>query len=242
VFDPGPREALLDELVHRAHADARVVSAALVGSLTTDTYDRWSDIDLSLGVAGDDVGDVLEEWTTHLVEAHGASVLLDLPVRTTTYRVYLLAGGLQVDLSVTPATDFFRGSPRFRLLFGQAREHPPSRDPDPTVIGWVALYARSAHVAIRRGRLWQAQQYVGEIRDRALELACGRHGLVGRFAKEVDRLPAELLDEANGCLVREISEAELTRALAASVALCRAQVDGELDRPVAELLDAVAAG
>jgi len=48
MFDVEERERVRERLVERAHADNRIVSAALVGSLALGEGDRWSDIDLSL--------------------------------------------------------------------------------------------------------------------------------------------------------------------------------------------------
>src|SRR5262249_36258699 len=53
MFSADERSRLAAELVERARGDGRIAAAALVGSLAGGTPDAFSDIDLSLGVAGD---------------------------------------------------------------------------------------------------------------------------------------------------------------------------------------------
>ena len=38
------------------------------------------------------------------------------------------------------------------------------------------IYAFHARACIERGRVWQAEHYVGAVRDHALSLACLREG------------------------------------------------------------------
>jgi hypothetical protein len=88
-----------------AASDERVVAGAIVGSLAHDDGDRWSDLDLTFGVADDlPVMDVLIDWTRNLVDEIDAVHLFDLPSGATIYRVFLLPGCLQFDLSFTPAS------------------------------------------------------------------------------------------------------------------------------------------
>ena len=63
--------------------------------------DRWSDLDLAFAVAEDvPVQNVLEDWTYQLVEEFDAVHLFDLPSGASIYRVFLLPGCLQFDLSL----------------------------------------------------------------------------------------------------------------------------------------------
>lgn len=50
--------------------------------------------------------------------------MFDLPSGPIIYRVFLLPGCLELDLSFTPASEFGAGGPKFRLLFGEAVEQP----------------------------------------------------------------------------------------------------------------------
>jgi hypothetical protein len=64
--------------------------------------------------------DVLEDWSRKLEREFDAVQLFDLLGGDTIYRVFLLPGCLQFDLSFTPAPKFGAAGPKFRLLFGYA--------------------------------------------------------------------------------------------------------------------------
>src|SRR4051812_39141631 len=109
------RDRVRDRLIAKAEADPEVVAAALIGS-TVVGGDRWSDLDLTFGVApGVAVEQVIERWTRDVVAELDAVMLFDLAVPPTIYRVFLLPGVLQVDLSFAPEAAS-RRSPRFRLI------------------------------------------------------------------------------------------------------------------------------
>ena len=118
MFSVEDRERIREMLVARARSDSRLVAAAAIGA-SAGGGDRWSDLDLTFCVADEvPVEEVLTDWTQVLTEEWNAAVLFDLPVRSTIYRVFLLPGMLQVDLSFTPAQEFGALGPRFHLLFG----------------------------------------------------------------------------------------------------------------------------
>jgi len=50
MFTPEERAHLRSDLLERAACDCRISGAAITGSATTGREDRWSDIDLALGV------------------------------------------------------------------------------------------------------------------------------------------------------------------------------------------------
>jgi hypothetical protein len=52
------------------------------------------------------------------------------------------------------------------------------------------VYALHARSCIERGRVWQAEHYVGALRDHALSLACIDRGLPAAQARGYDDLPA----------------------------------------------------
>jgi hypothetical protein len=84
-----------------------------VGSLAVDSGDRFSDLDLTFGIADDvSVANVLTDWTRTLFDDLDAVHLADLERGPTTYRVFLLPDGLQLDLSMTPADQFRPAGPR----------------------------------------------------------------------------------------------------------------------------------
>ena len=153
--------------------------------------DRWSDIDLALGLAADaDLGEVMADWTQVMYRDHGAVDHLDIAPRATVYRVFLLASTLQVDLAFSPAAEFGAIAPTFRLIFGTPAERPQSPPPGAAELvgmGWVyALHARSS---IARGRAWQAEYMISGVRDHVLALACLRHGVPAVQGRGMDRLP-----------------------------------------------------
>ena len=100
------------------------------------------------------------------------------------------------------AAQFRPAGPRFRLLFGEtsageseAPTPPVAGDlflPTPPVpgdiFGWGVIYALHARACIERGRVWQAEHYVGAVRDHALSIACLRQELPAVQARGYDDL------------------------------------------------------
>ena len=244
MFTVEQRDALRDRLLRLAEEDERVVAGAAVGSLAGDGGDRYSDLDLTFGIADRVlVNDVLNDWTRTLVDELDAVHLVDLERGPTTYRVFLLPHELQCDLSMTPATQFRPAGPRFRLLFGdiaagESEVAPPAAAghlfiPMPAVavdiFGWGVIYALHARACIERKRVWQAEHYVGAVRDHALSLACVRQGLPAAQARGYDDLSAETLARFESAHVGAAEPAALRAGLAASVlALMREGAEGRL--------------
>ena len=221
MFTVEQRDALRERLLRLAEEDERVVAGAAVGSLAVDAGDRFSDLDLTFSIAGDvPVADVLDDWTRTLDDELEAVHLVDLERGPTIYRVFLLPDALQFDLSMTPAAQFRPAGPRFRLLFGETTTDE-SEVPMPPVardlFGWGVIYALHARACIERGRVWQAEHYVGAVRDHALSLACLHQGLPAVQARGYDDLPAETLDRFEDAHVRALEPGALRAALAASV-------------------------
>ena len=120
MFTVEQRDALRERVQRLAEEDERVVAGALVGSLAVDAGDRFSDLDLTFAIADHvQVADVLDDWTRALFRDLDAVALAELERAPTTYRIFLLPGALQLDLSMTPAAQFRPAGPRFRLLFGE---------------------------------------------------------------------------------------------------------------------------
>ena len=224
------RDALRRRVLRLAEADERVVAGAVVGSLAVDGADRFSDLDLTFGIAAPvPVADVLDDWTRTLIGELEAVHLVDLERGPTIYRVFLLPDALQFDLSMTPAPQFRPAGPRFRLLFGETAPKEVST-PHVTgdlfiatppvagsIFGWGVIYALHARACIERGRVWQAEHYVGAVRDHALSLACLLRGLPAVQARSYDDLPAESLARFEAAHVGAVDPATLRSALAASV-------------------------
>jgi hypothetical protein len=219
MFSVEERDQVRDGIVAMARADPRIVAGAMIGSLAGGGGDRWSDLDLGFGLAdGVSAADVFADWTPRL-EGEGKAVhLFDLPSFGSLYRVFLFPGNLQVDLSLTPASEFGARGPRFKLLFGRALERAPGWQTPPSahdLFGLGAHHAVRARFCIERGRLWQAEYWTSAVRDQALALACRRRGLNVWYGRGFDDLPAEVLDQSS--LVQSVQKAELLRALGQAV-------------------------
>jgi hypothetical protein len=219
MFSSEDRNRTRDRVLALASSDPRVVAGAVVGSLALHDGDPWSDLDLTFAVTdGIPVLDVLDDWTRTIVEKWGAVTLFDLPAGASIYRVFMLPGCLQFDLSFTPAAAFGATGPEFRLLFGNAVSKPYTPVPSPQeLFGYAVHHALRARFCIARGRLWQAEYWQSGVRDFTLSLACLRRDLPARNGRGFDALPAEARDAYEGALVRSLDRAELLRALEVAV-------------------------
>jgi hypothetical protein len=190
MFSVSDRVRVRDHVLQLAEADPRVVAGAVIGSLAHGDGDRWSDLDLTFAVAdGVPVLDVLEDWSRNLAAEFEAAHLFDLPSGPSLYRVFLLPGCLQLDLSFTPASRFGAAGPEFRLLFGRAVERPPAQPPPAReLFGTAVHHALRARVCIERGRYWQAEYWISGTRDGALSLACRRRNLPASHGRGFDDL------------------------------------------------------
>jgi hypothetical protein len=213
MFTPDERSRIRDALIAQARTDARITAAALTGSSSLGTEDRWSDIDLAFGIAAEaDQGRLVADWTDRMYREHGAVHHVDVRWGNTLFRVFLLASTLQVDLAFWPAADFGAIAPTFRLLFGKANDRPLPPPAAGELIGMAWLYALHARSSIARGRVWQAEYMLSGVRDHVLALACLRHGLPAVQGRGIDRLPPEATAPVAGALVRSLDTAELRRA------------------------------
>jgi hypothetical protein len=233
VFTVEQRDALREHVLALAEQDGRVVAGAAVGSLAVDGGDRFSDLDLTFGIAEHlTVAEVLDDWTRTLIGERDAVHLVDLERGPTTYRVFLFPDALQFDLSMTPATQFRPVGPRFRLLFGETAAREPILPAPPVaddLFGWGVIYALHARACIERGRIWQAEHYVGAVRDHALSLACLREGVPAVQARGYDDLSADSLARFEDAHVGAIDPGALRTGLSASVrALLREGADARL--------------
>jgi len=247
MFTPGERERVERQILDWANADSRVVAGAIVGSRAHHPGDRFSDLDLTFGVAaGCPISEVLEDWSQRLIEQFRAVSLFDLPSGGAIYRVFLLPGCLQLDLSFAPASVFGAMGPQFRLLFGTAVEKPPAPSPNVRqLFGYGVHHAVRARVCIERERYWHAEYWNSGVRDHALTMACVRLGLPAHFGRGFDGLPDAIRTAAAAGLVRSVERGDLLKALRSAADLlieegAAASVSTpELER---ELRDFVAAG
>jgi hypothetical protein len=144
---------------------------------------------------------------------------------------------------MTPAAQFRPAGPRFRLLFGATAAGESAGATPPVagslfiatppvagdLFGWGVIYALHARACIQRGRIWQAEHYVGAVRDHALALACLRQGLPVVQARGYDDLAAATLARFEAAHVGAVEPGALRAALAACViALLRAGAEARL--------------
>lgn len=219
MFSISDRNRVREYVLQLAASDARVVAGAVVGSLALEEGDRWSDLDLTFAVA-DEVPllNVLEDWTHNLVEEFDAAHLFDLPSGASIYRVFLLPGCLQFDLSFTPASKFGAAGPKFKLLFGSSVERPYTQPPSAhELFGYAVHHALRARFCIERGRYWQAEYWISSTRDHALSLACRRRGLSAYYGRGFDDLPLQVREFFKSTLVTTLERDELLRALNSAI-------------------------
>lgn len=219
MFSVNDRDRVRDHVLRLAASDARVVAGAVVGSLALDEGDHWSDLDLTFAVADDQpLLDVLEDWTRTLVAEFDAAHLFDLPSGASIYRVFLLPGCLQFDLSFTPASKFGATGPKFKLLFGSSVEKPHIQPPSAhELFGYAVHHVLRARFCIERGRYWQAEYWISATRDYAMSLACRRRGLPASYGRGFDHLPPDVRDSFKSALVISLERDELLRALGCAI-------------------------
>ena len=215
MFTINDRNLLRDHVLQLADSDPRVVAGAVVGSLALSDGDRWSDLDLTFSVADAySIWDVLEDWTRNITENFNATQLFDLPSGTSIYRVFLLPGCLQFDLSFTPASSFGATGPKFKLIFGTAVEKPfPPLPKAQELFGYAVHHVLRARFCIERGRYWQAEYWISATRDYALHLACLHRDLSPYNGRGFDDLPAEIQAVFSNTFVAGLTREELLRAL-----------------------------
>src|SRR6058998_2304264 len=91
MFTVVERDLVRKRLVQMSRADPRLVAGAMIGSTAGGGGDRWSDLDLTFGLAdGVAIDEVLADWTAHFVNEFNAVSIFDLPHLSTIYRVFLL--------------------------------------------------------------------------------------------------------------------------------------------------------
>jgi hypothetical protein len=220
-FSPSYRDLVSSQVIEWASADQRIVAGAIVGSMAVGPGDRWSDLDLTFAVAeGGSVSQVLKDWSARLVTQFSANKLFDLPVGQSIYRVFLLPGCLQLDLSFSPTREFGAIGPNFKLLFGEAVQRPHYPPPQAeNLFGYAVHHLIRARFCIERGRMLQAEYWVSAARDYALNLACLQHGLSAAYGRGFDQLPPDIRDEVSAALVCSLDAESLLSALSATVAI-----------------------
>ena len=229
------RDAVRAELLEIARADERVTGAAITGSAAAGREDRWSDIDLFLGATL--VADVLADFSTYLYDKLGALSHFHLAAGPAAYRGFLLPELLEVDLGVTPTSEFRSyGTAPFTVVFGKAGPPSPAYRADAgQLAGLIWHHVLHARSSIERGRPWLAEYWISQARFHVLTLAADRYGLDTAYAKGADSLPGPVKAALGAALVGALDRSELSRAL---VAVATAALDelGQHDPAAAQRL------
>jgi predicted nucleotidyltransferase len=232
MFTAAERDAVRTWLVSQAQGDEGIVAAAITGSFAADAQDEWSDIDIFFGVADEtDRAAVVEDWTKLLDREFGVVHHWDLASPATTYRVFLLPSGLEVDIGFTSQSEFAAVGLNFRVVFGEHVTREPQTAPTREEIGLGWHHVFHARACIERRKPRQAEWLINGIRDHVVTLACVRLGLPAYFARGADQLPAKVRAALEPARVRSLDADELRRALAAATEALLAEVrehDAEL--------------
>ncbi len=224
MFTIQSREEVREKIISHAKSDSRIVSAAVIGSYAQGTVDRWSDIDLTFGVdEAFTITSLLASWTDYVAKEFGAIVLFDLPVEKIIYRVFILPGCLQVDLSFSPASEFGAMGPHFKLLYGgqyekpqHSKQHKKSQtkhQQTQELFGYLVHHILRARFCAERNKLLQAEFWISETRNYALKLACISRGLNVDYGRGFDDLPDNILSAFKNSYVKELSKDEILRVI-----------------------------
>ncbi len=227
MFTAEFRDYVRQWVVEMARADARVTGGALTGSRARGADDRWSDVDVAFGIAeGYRLETVLDDWTQMIDQEFSMVNHFDLRAGNRIFRVFLLSGGLQVDVSVMPAEEFGAYGPEFRALFGATHQQEAAAQPEAAeLIGLGWLYVFHARASIERNQPWKAEYWISGVRDQIIALACLRLGENAIHGRGVDRLPAAVTDPLKEALVRSLDKEELRRALAVGTMCLMAELE-----------------
>lgn len=216
MFTIDERDGVRERLLKLAEADPCVIAGAITGSYVARRSDEWSDIDLAFSIVGE-LEPPLEQWTELLYRDFGALHHWDLRSGSSVYRVFLLPGCLEVDISFTPSADFGPRGPNWHTVFGEAPEPVPSEPiPFDGLAGMAWHHVLHARACIERRKPWQAEYLISGVRDLVLALSCMRLGHTTAYAKGADLLPPDLTGPLDATLVRSLDDTELRRALSAA--------------------------
>jgi len=226
MFTPEQRDRTRAQLLAHAKADDSIVGLAFTGSHATGDGDRWSDTDIVLSVRGE-VAEAVRRWTAWIHDEFGARHHWDLGAGgTSVIRVFLLPGWVELDVTFSPEPEFGARGPQWRTVFGSPQAQSPFAPPDRnTVIGFAWHHALHARICVERGRNWQAAHWINTLRDQLITLACLRLDLPTAYSKGAHLLPDEVTAPLEPTLVRSLAEAELRRALSATITAATTELD-----------------
>ena len=205
------RQEVRESIISKARGNPKIVSAAVIGSYASGEVDRWSDIDLTFGVDESfSINSMLEWWTEYIIKEFAGIMLFDVKQENTTYRVFILPGCLQVDLSFSPASQFGAVGSHFKLLYGKKYEKPqtsPLSTPQTTKdqFGYMVHHILRARFCMERNGLAKAEFWISEARNYALKLASKSQSIRDSFKDSyVKELSKEEIMKAIRVIVSQI--------------------------------------
>lgn len=226
-YTPESRAETLNKLTLALSADQeRVAGMLLVGSGVLGFRDDWSDLDVAVVVPeGMDAIEVFHTWAALLPKT--------LPVLWVYSAVrgeqvgllsILLQDYLEVDITFQPLSALGAYT-NWKVLFdrtGRVDAVMRSRAlPEPTPLletyncrlDSIWYFVTHAVLCLRRGRLWEALHYVGELRERTIEIEKLLTERTTSHQCQIDDLPRDRLASLEGTLVRSIDHDEIGLAL-----------------------------
>ena len=233
-FTEEERHENLNDLLAALGQDERLAGVILVGSAAEGFDDQYSDIDLSVVVAGEyEVATLFNDWKSRITALFPVLSVFEVNYSENKYLAgFLLANFLELDIGFLSFKDLYAKRLRWKIAFdrsGQIEEIMRSSWENREAADRETEYSRRldsiwhyiTHTAlsIARGHRWRAMHYLDVVRMRAIELACIRRDLDPHHFRPVHLLPPDFLDQLQGTLPRSAEETEIFRALRASSAL-----------------------
>lgn len=151
----------------------------------------------------------------------------------------LLSNTLQVDIAFAPQEHFGARAPTFKLVFGESGGATQVKPTNFEVYaGWCWLYALHIRSSIKRGKVWQAEYFVGAMRNHLISLVCRRYKLPEKEGRGVDGLPREELLNLEPTLIKSVDLSELQRAFGELTKLYLNEV-GRIDKGLRQSIEPV---
>ena len=232
MYTAESRQQVLDGVVSAFKKDERVTGVILVGSGVYGFKDEYSDIDMTVVVAGE-LEQVYADWkksiyglfpiVSHFEAVKGSGVYL---------YGFLLEGFLELDISFQRLKDLYARRPHWKVLddtSGKIEDHMKEHVRKRKAVnkekrlryylGEIWWYIVHAGFAIKRKHYVKAMFHIENVRDITITLKGISRGLKtsrdSRF-RESDQLSQDFISKVSKAQTRSLEEAELVRALTAA--------------------------
>lgn len=234
-FTPAERDDTLSWLVAEARLNTDFVGCVLVGSGATGFADAFSDIDLVIAVDNSaELPVVSDRWRDYLLEQ--LSVLAYAPAprgANVILHNFYLTNYLEINNCLLSLSSLSATRPRYRVLWdrsGTMQGIPDRSWAERSAVSPLAVYydqrragiwhyLNHAHVALRRGKLWQALSDLDSIREQIVHLHAYRHALEPHRNRDVDCMGPDFLAKLSSLLPAQLSAREIRVRLVAAARL-----------------------